>query len=404
MRRVAFPLALLALLAAGAEPAAAAGVDRGDFRYTRPLAVAPGGDPVLVEPDGALYEHARPGFADLRIADARGRDVPWRSARPARGGGAERARVLNSGSQGRVAVALLDLGRRPRVNDRVLLETPDREFVGRAVVLGSDERDGRFTRLSATGIYDVRGARPARSTVAVFPPADFRYLLVRATGVRRIVGASVSGARERPRLVRRGVRSVARREQGTRTILTLDLGFRDVPIDELRMAAATVRYERPVAILGSNDRKRFAPLTVARIFRFPGSSSPPIPLAGHHRYVRVEIDNGDDAPLRGIDVSAWSRSRALLVEGSRPRPYTAYYGDTSARPPSYDIARLPVSALGVERASTGRLGPERQNPAFVPPPDTRSFVARNPGVVTAALALAALALGAVGLLALRRGK
>lgn len=46
----------------------------------------------------------------------------------------------------------------------------------------------------------------------------------------------------------------------------------------------------------------------------------------------------------------------------------------------------------------GRLGPERGTLAFEPPPDTRSFGARNPGLVTGALALAALALGAVGLL------
>jgi hypothetical protein len=122
----------------------------------------------------------------------------------------------------------------------------------------------------------------------------------------------------------------------------------------------------------------------------------------HRRYIRIEIDNGDDAPLRGIEVSARSRSRALLLEGGHPLPYTVYYGSPRANAPSYDFARLPTSALGVERAVRGRLGPERGTAAFEPPPDTRSFTARNPGLVTAALALAALALGAVGLLALRR--
>ena len=283
-----------------------------------------------------------------------------------------------------------------------MLEVPDRGFVGRAVVLGADDRDGPFTQLSATGIYDVRGAQPARSTVAVFPPSDFRYLLVRATGVSRITGANVSGARERPQLLRRTARSVSRRQDGTRTIVTLDLGFRDVPVDELRIAAETARYERPVAISVRTLGSGFVPLTAARIFRFPGSDSAPIPVGAHHRYIRVEVDNGDDAPLRGIEVSAWSRSRALLLEGGHPPPYTAYYGSSRANAPSYDFARLPSGALGVEHAVHGRLGSERENPAFEPPPDTRSFTTRNPGLVTGALALAALALGAVGLLVLRR--
>jgi len=399
MRRIALALALLASLAAGVQPAAAAELDRTGFRYLRPLTAGSGGGPVLIEPDGELFEHSLPGFADLRIVDARGREVPWRHVRGSQGSGPEAVPVLNSGRQGSVAVALLDLGGR-RTLDRVELDIPGRSFVGRAVVLGADDRDGPFTWLSETGIYDVRGARPARSTVAVFPPSDFRYLLVRASGVSRIVGASVSGAGERPRLLRRKVRSMSRHEDGTRTIVTLDLGFRDVPVDELRIAAETARYERPVAIFGSNNR-RFVPLTAARIFRFPGSSSAPIPVGAHHRYIQVEIDNGDDAPLRGIEVTAWSRSRALLLEAGHPRPYALYYGDPHASAPSYDFARIP-DASAAEGAVSGRLGPARENPAFEPPADTRSFAARNPGLVTAALAFAALALGAVGLLALRR--
>lgn len=402
MRRLLAPLALLVSLAASAQPAAAAGLDRADFRYQRPLVAGPRGEPILIEPDGPLFEHSLPGFADLRIADARGRQVPWRRARFERVAAPEAVPVLNSGRQGRFAIALLDLGARRRIRDRVALDVPDRSFVGRAEVLGADDRHGPFTRLSATGIYDVRGAHPARSTVAVFPPSDFRYLIVRATGISHIVGASVSGARERPRLLRRTVRSTSQRQDGTRTIVTLDLGFRNVPVDELRITAETARYERPVTILSSNFRQRFVPLTAARIFRFPGSALAPIPIGAHRRYIRVEIANGNDAPLRGIEVSAWSRPRALLLEGGHPLPYTVYYGSPRANAPDYDFARLPTAVLGLDRAVRGRLGPEHETLAFEPPPDTRSFGARNPGLVTGALAFAALALGAVGLLALRK--
>src|SRR4051794_33496165 len=166
MRRLLVSIALFVSLAAGAQPAAAAGLDRTDFRYQRPLVAGAEGEPVLVEPDGPLFEHSMPGFADLRIADARGRQVPWRRAGSERAAAPEAVPVLNSGRQGRFAVALLDLGERRRIRDRVVLEVPDRGFVGRAEVLGADDRHGPFTRLSATGIYDVRGAHPARSTVA----------------------------------------------------------------------------------------------------------------------------------------------------------------------------------------------------------------------------------------------
>jgi hypothetical protein len=401
MRRLAFAVTLLTLLAVGASPAAAAGLDRSGFRHVRPLVAEAGRGPILIEPDGALFESSRADFSDLRVVDAAGHEVPWRRIASQRGVGLEAVPVLNSGRQGRFTVALLDLGAERRVRDRVALDLPDRDFVGRAVVLGADDRDGPFTRLSATGIYDVRGAQPARSTVAVFPPSDFRYLLVRATGVSGVSGASVSGAEQRPQLLRRASRSVSRQEQDGSTIVTVDLGFRNLSVDELRIAAGTGRYERPVTILASNDRRRFEPLTAARIFRFAGSSSAPIPIGARHRYLRVEIENGDDAPLRGIEISAWSRSRAILLEGGHPLPHSVYYGNSRASVPSYDFARLPASALRIGQAHPGHLGQERRNQAFQPPPDTRSFTARNPGLVTGALALAALAVGAVGLLALR---
>ena len=397
---VALASTLTALLAA-ASPAFAAELQRADFRYQRTLDPK-GGGPVVVEPDGSLFAHSRGGFADLRVLDARGQQVAWRPAPTRRGARPQHVPALDSGRRGGDAVALLDLGAQRRVRDRVVLDIPERGFVGRAVVMGADRREGPFTRLSTTGIYDIRsGAQPARSTVAVFPSSDFRYLALRASGVSRIRGATVSREGERPRLLRREPRSVSRLEQGSRSIITLDFGFRRLPVDELQIEAASPRYERPVQILGSNDRRHFAPLAGARIFRFAGSRSTPIAVGAHHRYLRIEIENGDDVPLSGVRITARSRARTLVLEGDRPRPYTLLYGNPAQEAPSYDFARLPARALGLDRKISGRLGTERLNPAYEPPPDTRFFAARHPGTVVAALALAALALGAAGLLALR---
>jgi len=393
-------LLALAALATATSPVLATGVERSGFRYTRTLGAANGGGPVVFEPDGRLFAHARPGFSDLRILDADGEQVPWRRRPVRERTGPERVRVLNSGREGRYAVALLDLGPRRRVRDHVLLDVPQRGFVGRAVVLAADRREGPFTRLSATGIYDIRGASRARSTVAVFGPSDARYLRVRATSITRIAGATVSGAGTRPRLIQRRT-SVARAERGMRTAVTLDLGRPNLPVDELRIAARTPRYERSVVISGSDDGRRFIRLAGGRLFAFAGSRSAPIAVDARQRYLRIEVDNGDDRPLRGIRVGARSRSRALLVEGGRPRPYVLLYGNPRARAPSYDFARLPAIALGLQQAVGVRLGAERVNPRYEPPPDDRSFTARNPRLVQAALALAALALAAVGLLALR---
>lgn len=392
---------LLGLVGALAPGASAAELDRSGFRYQRSL--APGGrGPLMLEPDGPIFAHARPDLGDLRILDGRGRQVPWRLFPETEGARVRFIPALDKGRQGANAVALFDLGSRRAVRDRIELEIPDRDFVGRAVVLGADDRAGPFTRLSSTEIYDVEGgAGPARSTVAVFPRSDFRYLMVRASRVSRVAGATVEGTPEAPPLVVRRPRAVSREERGSQSVVTLDLGYENLPVDELRIRAKTPRYERAVVVLGSNDGRGFAPVAVGRISRYSGSSLVPIPIAARYRYLRIEIENGDDPPLAGVRVEASSGPRALLLERSSPGPLQVLYGNPSESPPDYDFGRLPIDGLALGAVHEGKLGPERSNRAFEPPPDTRSFSAKHPELIAAALALAALALGGVGLVALR---
>lgn len=404
MRRGAPVVAGLALLLAAAPAASATEVDRGDFRYSRTLTANDGGTAVF-EPDGRLFSHSADGFADLRIVDARGRQVPWRAAPAQRRSKAEHVTVLNSGRQGSDAVALLDFGAAAGVHDRLKLEVPDKDFVGQVVVSGSDSRQGPFTELSGTGIYGIsRSAQPARSTVALLAPTDYRYLRLRASGVSHISGATVSGPGEQPANVYRKPRSVAERQQRTRTVIDLDLGTRKLPIDHLKIEPRDRDYERPVDVLGSNDGRHFELLASDRLFRFKGSRSAPVSLDGKHRYLKIKIENGDDDPLSGVRVIASADSRAIIVDGNRSGRYTALYGNRAAAAPDYDFARLPRSSLGLDGAVTARLGAEQVNHSYrpsAPAGQTRSFSARHPAVVTGALALAALALGAVGLLALR---
>jgi hypothetical protein len=384
----------VAVLAAAA---LAAGIPESDFRWTRTVA-SEGRAPVVVEPDGPMFAHARVGFGDLRVLDAGGDQVPWRTLPPPPAGGVEQVTVLNSGRRGGFAVALLDLGPPRAIRDRIELDVPDRGFVGRAVVLGADRRAGPYTRLSATGIYDVRGARRARSTTAVFPPSDFRFLLIRASGVSRIEGATVSGAEGRPATVEREPRSATTRQSGRRTLVTLDFGYRNMPVDELRVSARTARYDRPVVVEASNAARVWRPVAGGRISRFPGSSAGPIPLGVRARYVRVQIDNGDDPPLAGIEIEATSRSHALLLEGGHERPYRLHYGAPGVRAPNYEFARIP---LDPDAATVrGELASERRNPAFDLP--GKPFGERYRWLLQLALALAAIGVAAGGFLALRR--
>jgi hypothetical protein len=378
--------------------AAAVAADTHRFRYERTL-TAPGAGPVRFEPDGRLYAHSEAGFRDLRIFDDAGKEVPWRALPVQRASAPAPVRVLNAGRQGPSAVALLDLGPRRRTRDRLELDVPQHGFVGRVQVSGSDDRR-TFTVLSTSEIYDIAGATShARSTTVVFPPSDFRYLSLRATGISRIAGATVSTPSPRAQQLER--RGTVRRVSASPTRLVLDLHFRNVAVDELYITAQTRRYDRTALVAGSNDGRTWHELARTRVFRFTGSVSAPIDVQADDRYLRVTIENGDDEPLRGIRLRAVARSRALLVEGGH-RGLRLLYGAPGSRAPAYDYRLLPMSDLDLRHAEDGRLGVEKRNVSFEAAPDTRSFTAKHPAVVTGALVLAAAVVVLGGLLALRR--
>jgi hypothetical protein len=359
------------------------------FRFVRTLQPA-GVGPVELIPDGAMFAHTRAGFGDLRIVDAHHGQVPWRpepqGARPV----VRALPMFDRGRRGGAVVARVRVGSARGFVDRVDLVVPNRRFVGSATVLGSD--DGRtWTVLSTTQIYSVGGARPARSTTALLPRNDFRYLEVRATHVSRIDAVSIATLRHPPPL--EPLRATV--HVGTSEIV-VDLGHRNVPVDELRISATTPRYDRPFSVLVGGRL-----VAAGRLARAGAARATVVPLSVRGRYLRIRVANGDNPPLRGIRVSVLARSRALLLEGGHAGPFTVYYG-ARIRSPVYDWARVPVSALALGRAERGTLGREEPNPLFTAV-DRRSFFARHRSLVTAALALAAAVVLAAALLALRRG-
>jgi hypothetical protein len=354
--------------------AAAAALALQPFRYERTID-APRAAVVAVEPDGPLYAHAALDFADVRIVDGAGNQVPWREAPQSAPVELRPLPVLDRGRRGPFAVARV---RTPVPVDRVTLVVPDRRFVGTVAAYGST--DGRaWTRIATSQIYSVGGAVPSRSTTVLLPANDFRYLELRATRVSRIDRVLVSAA-ARAKLVR--VPASVRPEGAS---LVVDLGHAKTPVDELRVTATTPRYDRPFTL-------------TARGSMLTGRLRGPTVIAVHARTrtLRLTVENGDDQPLRGLRVTAYARPRPLLVEGGHPRPLTMYYGGRVPAP-VYDFARLPLPG----RAARATLGLERSNPQFRIV-DRRSLFARHGALVTAALAAAAGLLVAAGALALRR--
>ena len=394
-------MTLLAAFAAALAVAAASDLDETQFRYARTLAAQPGA-PVRFEPDGRLYAHARVDFPDLRILDSRGEQVPWRPEPLPDAVPSQLVGLVARGRLGDIVAVAVDRGPVRDVIDRIALEIPDRVFVGEVVVQGSNSgAEGTYATLSTTPIYGVRGAVDARSTTAVFPPTDYRYFLVQARGVSRITAASVSRDPQQSPL--EPVEAKVRRRDAPRTtVVRLDLGFDKVPVDAIFVRSGTASYVRQVTVEGSHGGGGFVSVGGGEVARFQGVDLWRLDVIARHRYLRVTIENGDDAPLEALRVTAEARPRPLLLAGGYEPPFRLLYGAASTPAPAYDFQRLPAAATGFERAREGTLGPESANDLFEPQGDTRSFFERNDSLIEVALVVAALVVAAGGLLALRR--
>ncbi len=392
---------ILAALLAAAIAAGANDVDQSAFRYTRALDAAVGA-PVRFEPDARLYGHTRSGFPDLRVLDSDGTQVPWRALPTAVAVPSQPVTVVARGRRAGTFSVVLDRGAVHPVIDRAELEIPERTFVGQAVVLGSTTgAEGTYARLSTTQIYAVHGAVDARSTTAVFPPTDYRYLLVQARGVSAITGARV--ARDPAQVPLEPVASRPRRRELERqTVVRLDLGFPRVPVDSIRIQSSTPRYVRLVRVEGSNDGVTYVRLAEARIARFPGVDLARLAVDGQQRFVRVTIDDGDDPPLAELRVTTEARPRPLLLAAGYRPPFRLLYGAHDVAAPAYDFAQLPPAATGFTRAIAGTLGAESPNALFEAPADTRTFFERNDYLIQVLLVVAALVAAAAGIVALRR--
>jgi hypothetical protein len=106
--------------------------------------------------------------------------------------------------------------------------------------------------------------------------------------------------------------------------------------------------------------------------------------------------------LSDLRVQALAHERPLLLAEGFELPYQLFYGAPGVTAPSYDFARLPVTAIGLERTVAGTLGAESLNEDFEPPADTRTFFEKHSNLVNGILVLAAVVVAVGGLLALRR--
>jgi hypothetical protein len=132
------------------------------------------------------------------------------------------------------------------------------------------------------------------------------------------------------------------------------------------------------------------------------NNQPTITFAEHlARHVKLTVTDDRNAPVPIAQFTAQSAAREVVFEAQSAGsgPIRAYYGNSRAIAPRYDLAaRLPSELRPPPVRLT--LGPQRENPVYEPEP--RPFTERSPWLVYLVLGVASLVLAGILLGLVRR--
>jgi len=218
-----------------------------------------------------------------------------------------------------------------------------------------------------------------------------------------------------------GVASTAVTQKKRFTQIMLDLGFRNMPLQEVRLNVGDKNFFRKVQIQGRNSEARvvrtvvedspklekivpvpWTPVAKGSIFRFTTGSGVEESLAVklrdvRYRYLRILIENRDDPPLQFKGASLTRFVQYLLFGAWSDTGYTLYFGNAKARKSQYDVERF-IDRLRKDGVVQATLGLPVPNPQYSAPVTELPWSERHEGILWVAL-LAMLAV--LGLLVYR---
>ena len=392
------------------------------FRYERPLSVAQSGGQTCAVIDPAVFAHAAPQLADLRLYQ-QGVETPYviQLAEPIK---TEEKSIapLNLGDRHGLTVFDAEM---PEAHYRdVELAISAQDFIATVTVAGSQTESGSpQTRIGSYTVFDLTKQKLGRSTALHLPESDFRFLHFSISGPLKpesITGISV----EHSPATSPKYESVAASSNGVEKSHSSLFEFMvpaHVPVDRVTLTpgATPALFSRDVSIAvaaqiaKSTDESEPARPTVyagnvLRVHKVQEghaideerlSIDVPAPLLESAAKWTVTIDNGDDAALMPETVRLEMVERSLCFDAVANRQYAVFYGDSALTAPRYDYATLFVAQSDPMAVTAGA---ESENAAFQQRPDDRPFTEKHPALLWAALIAVVALLGGIALQSARR--
>ncbi len=378
------------------------------FKYERQLQTANSSGQHYAVVDETLWRHARPDLNDLRLFAA-GNEIPYALAVEMGNLETEQRmlRILQPGTVGGKTQFLLDMTDAPEY-DRVQLNLETKNFIAHALVEGQDDPHGKqWATLGTTTLYDLTDEKLGHNSTLQLPLSAYRFLRVTvdATVKPAEVEAATAGATRAEKAQWREVRgNSAGQQKGKETVFTFVLPD-NAPVERVSFSIAEDQpnFRRSVEILGERDQEigggEISRIHMQRSGQKIDVEKTAIPLrtAGPGELL-VLIHNGDDIPLKIVDVRLQQYERRIYFDVEAGVAAQLYYGDPKLGAPVYDYRKLFQKDSS---ASQLQFDPEILNAGYSGRPDERPWSERHPAVLWVAIIAAVLLLGGLAFRSLK---
>ena len=386
------------------------------WRYSRAIELAPTDATRLgsVVAPLDLYSHAQPWLADVRVIDDQGAEIPYVSFQHE---GTSNGRSLpatlreNSFTSGKFTQLVVDLGAHAPFHNALRIETSTPDFIEWVQVEASD--DGHVWRMvqERAPIFRFRKENHRGTQVVHYSENNAQYLRVRILdGDKKFL---VSGANVLHEVMEPAERvpmeialSLDAKQPTGRSLWGADVGAARSCVMEVRFdVTSPAEFIRSVNISSSANGKDWFTFNGGEIYRYRRGDaqleqlSVRIPNgAPQMHYLRVEIVNGNDAPLAGEAPKLYVTPQHIIFEQQLGRSYSLIYGQPRAAAAQYDLGRR-VDAKQMAAAVVGQLGPEAVNADWV---DPRPWTETHDIFIWAVLVAAVMLIGYTAVRSLRR--
>ena len=395
------------------------GIARADFNikkweYYRDVDTkkAQAGENYRIVADKTIYDESLPSLGGIRLVTTANEETPYEIfvfRGETENKNIESKIIQNYKAEDNSNILVLDIGEQAQKNNRVALTIDDRNFGRKVLVEGSSDLSNWVVLDKDSYIYDftfgggkfpqggqIKWQRSVKSEYMV----DFSYntssrdtaISYKENGMRYIKLTIFAAEDEEPLTITKAeissyitipadqseytaeIKDVSFNKEEKRSEVVLDFGAKNLPVHKVDIRSSSKNYYRAINIYASNDMKEWSYAGQGEIFDYSiknfNDSKNYIEFGEKQaRYFKLVVLDRDNQPIKITSIMGTSYNRSVVFPYQAQSTLQLYYGNKSAKTPSYDYSRF-VRKIDIRNVEKLTIGSQIRNTLFMPGPWT----------------------------------